>query len=1644
MNLITRNYETTNSKAVRKAASSCIASLYLKILLDGEANEETSSQRVAAMLKSLSELYCKTLSKKTRSVVITAYLEIFTRMGRSWLSAHYDTILLSVLNDLQLTLTVDNQYRNLTTRRHVEVLLRRLGRALDQEGQISAIASILKHLQTAPSRHIVVSALMEITALIEGLGSATSTDLEFETIFFLTAHPVHSVQIAAASTIKAIVLNVPSLLSSTVDNLFTRLREELASIAEPENTAKNFDCLGLALSVAALTSAGVERPLHISLDKTADQILNLATDSLKASVRTTIHTSAIQVQVAWVLIGALQALGPTFIRSHLTQILLLWKNALPKPLTKELKGGTELLFLLHVRDAALGSIVSFIKHCRPLCTSDVIKRLSTMTSNSLAFVQTLKTSSINNEEKLLNIGMIDLEAQVRRRVLSCLIELEKIGGIDLEESGTTALSALADPRNDVTHVLGFSNIWQSADNFAYGLASGSIRIADDVDSLLDTPILPSIEHDYLHLYVDLQKCAPPAENAVVQLGIDLFSGVFHKQSSQVQESLIAQMATLSNSVSTLRNPGRKTAIQINCLQAIRGALSNEDYSSASSRVMSALSEILVEGLTSNDHFIRGIAADSFGRLSTKGGSTGTTNAINDLVDRIVKDRDPYVRAGCISALGFVHRYLGGIAAVYHLKSILNVLVSLANDPHPVVHYYALEALHMTIESSGLSFTAHTNSTLSLILKLFVSDVLDPETGNSVSSNLAVEFEHYHLLARCADDLINIVGPDLEDNTTARELLLKFVGELLVDKERLLVADGLICTQHLALFAAKKLDLTTYIISLHYHLRTTNEDIKNATVDGLYQLMRVSANDVIRQSSVTSRFDTALWLLLNERPGWQTVKDIIQAWLSQTKHEYVYWIELFQQILIRQRLSENNKDAGPKVKLVEQSIEDEGSSLGNAVDKQDTKDEILRWQTRLFALECLHEVVLSVSAKALGPRVGELVSMAFSASTSKVTALQMEGLAFLRSIIAHFRHLRDPDFPEIALLEQYQAQLGSALTPSFSAESSPEVAALAVHVCAEFIASGIVEDVNKMGRILRLLTMALGACRHGDGSSFEAIKLYAENAKSMFKVSVLSAWAELQISSLEQAYLVEVIAPYVKELTPMWLDSLKDYAQLKFEPTTSGNSMEVQYNTLSRATMVNFYSRAWLNFVHAIATLIDQDKEFVFEALDKRTKSSSNGDIDYRGEPAAFFMVLFGICFEALAHASMESSGNQDANIRILTALQSILRPAICGTIVYTEPIYTEIIDLFGRLLLTEGILTQVIIVDIAASLAKHHPLCQSAQDSMDGPEAEKTQEYVDQLFDLARLTILPLTIVFSWDRTENGKEVTRVDTSLPRLARSCIAHFVELAELFPPIIKLDLYNSLFHVFGNVLCSGTTQATVVPAILPPFKEFVQNVSSSLEKTPEDVGMLIGPIKFVLSNLITKDLTVLALNNSILASTILVSSLGSLFSSSRIVSEFCAFIVKHMSNEETRKSAIWSAKSILTAKDPRVMRIQRQFVVSLTTLIIKKQAQSSTALELLMDFAHIPLSSTLKFLVPLLLIYDSTTQDASDVRQHLAHRMLSLVSSDPAQFRSFVETVPLAERAALESILRTATAQKVSVEETTPAISLRQFSTIEGHF
>ena len=88
--------------------------------------------------------------------------------------------------------------------------------------------------------------------------------------------------------------------------------------------------------------------------------------------------------------------------------------------------------------------------------------------------------------------------------------------------------------------------------------------------------------------------------------------------------------------------------------------------------------------------------------------------------------------------------------------------------------------------------------------------------------------------------------------------------------------------------------------------------------------------------------------------------------------------------------------------------------------------------------------------------------------------------------------------------------------------------------------------------------------------------------------MLSAWAELQVASTQQEYLVKVVKPYVGKLTPLWLSSLQEFARLRFEPDISNNTgparmdegLDVVYAALNRQTLLKVILSTNVSIFHA--------------------------------------------------------------------------------------------------------------------------------------------------------------------------------------------------------------------------------------------------------------------------------------------------------------------------------------------------------------------------------------------------------------------------------------------------------------------------------
>lgn len=473
----------------------------------GSPAPKKSSAKLAftmtTLLKHLSNHYTRPATgNRARAGIAVCYIKTLRGLGENLIETKYGDIARHLFIDLLSSpAIVQNRYRTLSARKHVATILETVvGRELlGESGQLNAVRflinDILKDYPQAlkerpePTKQTLIGALSTLTSLFKTLGAATNVvaDPCRDGLLQVLQHPSYTVQVWASACLRSFVLACPLQLLPSVTICMNSVNRELGLLGGARQSPRK--CVGLANGLSAVLSTSTAQPLHGSVDVNS-RVLSQATSLLKSSSHSDLRISATQIQVAWIMIGGLMTLGPNFVKIHLSQLLLLWKNALPKPLNKDnmvQRNVLELSFLSHVRECALGSILTFLEFNSRLLTLDVTKRLAAMLQNTTMFLNTLPSKKTTDEiaQRLSPaLQLHDFDLMVRRRVLQCYTKL-----VDLSPAGSSdvllqtnplpfAVQSFADPDNNYTPSLStaiassagnFESIWDVADNYGFGV-----------------------------------------------------------------------------------------------------------------------------------------------------------------------------------------------------------------------------------------------------------------------------------------------------------------------------------------------------------------------------------------------------------------------------------------------------------------------------------------------------------------------------------------------------------------------------------------------------------------------------------------------------------------------------------------------------------------------------------------------------------------------------------------------------------------------------------------------------------------------------------------------------------------------------------------------------------------------------------------------------------------------------------------------------------------------------------------------------------------------------------------------------------------------------------------------------------------------
>ncbi|GAB4832302.1 hypothetical protein Ancab_006313 [Ancistrocladus abbreviatus] len=181
-----------------------------------------------------------------------------------------------------------------------------------------------------------------------------------------------------------------------------------------------------------------------------------------------------------------------------------------------------------------------------------------------------------------------------------------------------------------------------------------------------------------------------------------------------------------------------------------------------------------------------------------------------------------------------------------------------------------------------------------------------------------------------------------------------------------------------------------------------------------------------------------------------------------------------------------------------------------------------------------------------------MSLAYQISTIQFENMQPIGVGLLSTIIDKFEAVEDPELPGHHLLEQYQAQLVSALRSALAKSSGPILLEAGLQLATKMLTSGVIRgDQVAVRRIFSLISRPLDEFKELYYPSF------AEWVSCKIKIRLLAAHASLKCYTytflrrhhtdvpVESLALLPLFSKSSNVLGKYWIGTLKDYCNICF-------------------------------------------------------------------------------------------------------------------------------------------------------------------------------------------------------------------------------------------------------------------------------------------------------------------------------------------------------------------------------------------------------------------------------------------------------------------------------------------------------------------
>ncbi|KAH0698254.1 hypothetical protein KY290_016160 [Solanum tuberosum] len=612
------------------------------------------------------------------------------------------------------------------------------------------------------------------------------------------------------------------------------------------------------------------------------------------------------------------------------------------------------------------------------------------------------------------------------------------------------------------------------------------------------------------------------------------------------------------------------------------------------------------------------SSEGLGLLARLGNDVFTARLTRVLLGDINSAVDSNYAGSVALSLGCIHRSAGGIALSSLVPATVNSFSSLAKSSNTGLQIWSLHGLLLTVEAAGLSYVSHVQATLSLAMDILLSN----EIG---STNLQ------QAVGRLINAIVAVLGPELSPGSIFFSRCKSVIAEVSSRQETATLFENVRFTQQLVLFAPQAVTVHHNVQTLLPTLSSRQPTLRRLALSTLRHLIEKDPGSIMNE-----HIEDTLFHMLDEETDAEigslartTVMRLLYAscpsrpsqWLSICRNMI---LSSSSRVISTSDSSLNDSSSGLDGNTRLNTGDDDENMVSSSQNRNfqgygnnhsivyPPRDKHLRYRTRVFAAECLShlpaavgknpvhfDIALARQMPASGSTSGdwlvlqlqELVSLAYQISTIQFENMRPVGVTLLSTIIDKFGTL-DPELPGHLLLEQYQAQLVSAVRTALDSSSGPVLLEAGLQLATKILTCKIVSrDQLAVKRIFSLISRPLNEFNDLYYPSF------AEWVSCKIKVRLLTAHASLKCYTFaflknqqkeitdEYLALLPLFSESSKILGIYWLCLLKDYSYIRTQSFPKENwkpFLDGIQSTLVSTMLLACLEEAWPLIVQAVA------------------------------------------------------------------------------------------------------------------------------------------------------------------------------------------------------------------------------------------------------------------------------------------------------------------------------------------------------------------------------------------------------------------------------------------------------------------------------